>query len=51
MPGGLIEGAETILFYSLFFLFPQAFVPLAGLLAVLVLATAGQRLTWATRHL
>lgn len=51
MPSGLIEGAETILFYSLFFLFPQAFVPLAGLLAVLVLATAGQRLTWATRHL
>lgn len=51
MPGGLIEGAETILFYALFLLFPAAFVPLAAIMSVLVLVTVGQRLLWAKRHL
>jgi phosphatidylglycerophosphate synthase len=51
MPGGLIEGAETIGFYILFLLFPGAMVPLFLLMALLVLVTAVQRLVWAIRYL
>lgn len=51
MPAGLIEGAETILFYTIFLLFPGAFTPLALLMAVLVLFTAGQRVAWARGQL
>lgn len=51
MPTGLIEGTETILFFSLFLLFPEAQVPLFGVMALLVALTALQRLVWATRHL
>ncbi len=50
MPSGLIEGAETILFYTLFLLFPGAIVFLFGLMAVLTLVTAGQRVVWAVRN-
>ena len=51
MPSGLIEGAETVLFYSLFLLFPHAFTPLALLMVGLVAVTAGQRVVWALRVL
>lgn len=51
MPGGIVEGAETVVFYTLFLLFPGAHVPLFGLMAALVVITAGQRLVWATRNL
>lgn len=51
MPGGLIEGTETILFYCLFILFPAALVPLFLAMAILVLITAAQRLVWAARNL
>lgn len=51
MPPGLIEGAETILFFSLFMLLPGALVPLFAAMATLVLLTVGQRLLWAARHL
>ncbi len=51
MPAGLIEGAETILFYSFFFLLSGAVAYLFGLMALLVLVTAGQRVVWAYRHL
>jgi len=51
MPGGLVEGAETVLFFTLFLVFPAAQVYLFVLMAVLVLATIAQRLIWATRHL
>lgn len=51
MPGGLVEGAETVVLYTLFLLFPGALVPLFGLMSVLVLFTAGQRVAWAVRHL
>ncbi|RMF04870.1 MAG: CDP-alcohol phosphatidyltransferase family protein [Chloroflexi bacterium] len=51
MPEGLIGGAETVLFFSLFIVWPQQLVPLFVLMAVLVLVTAGQRLVWAARHL
>lgn len=51
MPPGLIEGAETIAFYTLFYLLPNYVEYLFGLMAVLVLFTAGQRIVWAYRNL
>ncbi len=51
MPGGIIEGTETIIFFCLFLLLPQAMIPLFLLMALLVLATVLQRLVWATRNL
>lgn len=51
MPTGLIEGAETVLLFSLFLLFPQLLPWLFGLCAVLVAATSVQRLAWAARIL
>ncbi len=51
MPTGLIEGAETILFYCLLLAFPQEFVPLAHLMTILVAVTIIQRIVWAARHL
>lgn len=51
MPTGLVEGAETIVLYTIFLLFPGALVPIFVLMAGLVLITVGQRLIWAVRHL
>lgn len=51
MPSGLIEGAETIVFYSLFFLLPAHVEVLFATMALLVLFTAGQRVVWASKHL
>ncbi|MEM7126262.1 MAG: CDP-alcohol phosphatidyltransferase family protein [Chloroflexota bacterium] len=51
MPTGLIEGAETIAFYCLFYIFPGAIVYLFGLMALLVFFTAGQRVWWVYRNL
>ncbi|HMQ32075.1 MAG TPA: CDP-alcohol phosphatidyltransferase family protein [Chloroflexaceae bacterium] len=51
MPAGLVEGAETVVLFTLFLLFPGALVPLFGLMAALVLLTAGQRVAWAARAL
>lgn len=51
MPSGLIEGAETVVFYTLFLLFPGALVPLFWLMAALVLVTTVQRIVWAARTL
>ncbi|NJN95643.1 MAG: CDP-alcohol phosphatidyltransferase family protein [Anaerolineales bacterium] len=51
MPAGLIGGTETIIFYSLFLLWPAYLVPLYSLMAGLVLVTVGQRLLWASRYL
>jgi len=51
MPAGLIEGAETVIFYTLFFLLP-AYVPwLFGVMAGLVVVTAIQRVWWAWGNL
>jgi phosphatidylglycerophosphate synthase len=50
MPPGLIEGAETIAFYTLFFLLPGQAAWLFGLMALLVFLTAAQRIWWASRH-
>jgi hypothetical protein len=51
MPGGLIEGTETVIFYTLFFMFPQHLTVLFIIMAVLVGFTIGQRVYWATHHL
>ncbi len=51
MPTGLIEGAETILFYSAFYLLPGYLAYLFGFMTILVLYTALQRIWWAYRHL
>lgn len=51
MPGGIVEGAETILLYTLFLLFPAAIAPLFLAMAGLVLVTVAQRLAWAARSL
>lgn len=51
MPAGLIEGAETVVFYTLFFLLP-GYVPwLFGVMAALVVVTAIQRVWWAWHNL
>lgn len=50
MPAGLIGGAETIVFYTLFILWPQQLVPLFIMMGTLVIATIGQRIVWALRH-
>ncbi len=50
-PTGLIEGTETIFFYSLF-LFLPAFAPyLMSAMALLVIITIFQRLSWAETQL
>jgi phosphatidylglycerophosphate synthase len=51
MPGGLIEGAETVVLFSLFLLIPDAIVALFSLMAVLVVITAIQRVVWAAKQL
>ncbi|NOK59890.1 MAG: CDP-alcohol phosphatidyltransferase family protein [Chloroflexi bacterium AL-W] len=51
MPSGLIEGTETIIFFSLFLLFPNLLTILFVVMGVLVYISAMQRLVWAVRHL
>ena len=51
MPTGLIEGAETIAVYTLFFFFPGSIGYIFFIFAALVLVTAGQRVFWAARNL
>lgn len=51
MPTGLIEGAETIVFYTLFYLLPESITVLFTAMAILVIFTASQRVWWAYRHL
>jgi phosphatidylglycerophosphate synthase len=50
-PPGLIAGAETIVFYTLFLALPGQVVLLFRIMTVLVAFTAVQRLVWAVRHL
>lgn len=50
MPVGLIEGTETVIFYSLFFLLPQFYPWLFAIMATLVFFTVGQRVVWVWRH-
>ena len=51
MPPGLVEGTETVVFYSLFLLFPDRLGGLFCLMAVLVSVNIGWRLLWAQREL
>lgn len=51
MPAGIVEGTETVVFYTLFLLLPGAAVALFWTMALLVFATVGQRLLWARRAL
>ncbi len=50
MPEGIVGGAETIVFYTLFFLWPAHLVTLFLVMAALVSVTIVVRLVWATRH-
>ncbi len=51
MPSGLIEGTETIVFFSLFLLFDSWLLSLMNLMAVLVAFNIVQRMHWAVAHL
>lgn len=51
MPTGLIEGTETVIFYSLFFLLPAQVTWLFWLMGALVLVSVAQRMIWAWRTL
>jgi phosphatidylglycerophosphate synthase len=46
MPKGLIEGTETIVFYCLFIIFPDFMSVLFSLMALLVIITIFQRISW-----
>ena len=48
---GLIEGAETVVFYTIFFLFPGDLPLLFGVFGLLVVVTIIQRIVWAVDHL
>lgn len=51
MPAGLVGGTETIVFYSIFIIFPSVLVWSFCLMGFLVIVTIVQRLLWAIRHL
>ena len=51
IPTGLMEGTETVLMYSAFFIFPNLLFPLFMLMAGLALLTVLIRLVWVVRHL
>ncbi len=51
MPSGLIEGTETMLFFTIFLVFPHWIVPLYSIMALLTAFTIVQRLLWARRVL
>ncbi len=51
MPAGLIGGGETIVFYSIFIIWPDWLVYLFAIMGLLVVATVVQRVVWASRHL
>ncbi len=51
MPPALVAGFETVVFYALFFLFPEKLALLFGLMTTLVGINIVQRLLWARRVL
>jgi phosphatidylglycerophosphate synthase len=51
MPPALVAGFETVVFYALFFLFPQKLALLFGLMTTMVGINIIQRLVWARRVL
>jgi phosphatidylglycerophosphate synthase len=50
-PTGLVEGAETMLLFTLIIILPGQLIGLFWLIAVLVGITTVQRIVWATRQL
>lgn len=51
MPTGLIGGGETIVFYSIFIIWPDFLVALFVIMGLLVAVTIIQRVIWAARQL
>lgn len=51
MPPGLIEGTETVAFYSLFFLLPNFTAALFIIMGILVIITIAQRMQWALNNI
>ncbi|PKO04216.1 MAG: CDP-alcohol phosphatidyltransferase [Chloroflexi bacterium HGW-Chloroflexi-3] len=51
MPTAIIEGGEAVIIYSLFLIFPGWLPYLFGLLAILVLLSAGKQVIWAYRNM
>jgi len=51
MPRGLVGGAETILFYSVFLLWPDGLIWLFVAMTIMVLIGVVMRLHWARRNL
>ena len=51
MPAGLVGGAETVLFYSAFLIWPGIMPWLFAAMAAMVSIGIGQRLWWARRNL
>lgn len=51
MPRGIVAGAETVLFYALFFVWPRALPQLFSFMSALVGGNVLVRLWWARRHL
>lgn len=51
MPTGLVEGAETIVFFSAFLVWPRQAVALFTAMAVLVVTSVAQRLWWSRQNL
>jgi hypothetical protein len=51
MPEGIVAGTETVIFFFLFLLFPSNSPMLFGIMAVLVLATALQRVILAVTRI
>ena len=51
MPTGLIEGTETVVFYTLFLLFPGLYPLLFTIMAAATLVGVVQRIAWARRTL
>jgi hypothetical protein len=51
MPRSLVEGAETLVAYQLFFLFPHYNTELMALFGLAIVATILQRVHWAYHNL
>lgn len=51
MPTGLVEGTETIIFFSAFMLLPERLSTLFSIMAAMLAITILQRLAWASRNL
>lgn len=51
MPSGLIEGTETVIFFSLFIIFPNNLSYLYNIFSSLIFLTILQRLVWAYYNL